>query len=263
MSSNKKVSDFYDNFKIKLVEDFIRPNKRVENAIQIALSHIPNDTNSILDLGFGLGWSSYEMARHFPSATVRGFDISEELTATAKSLFQASNLTYTSMDLTRDFPKGKFDVIILIDVYEHIPISDRSKFYENIRRSLSENGRVIFTCPTVYHQNYLRKHKPEGLQPVDEDIDIHSFLDFCKNTGTEISHFAYLDIWNSRDYLYCIAEKPWKYHTDQKNEYIKKLKILDFYSKYFLLQKSTVDRAFLPHLTIKQKIKSKLKRLLY
>jgi cyclopropane fatty-acyl-phospholipid synthase-like methyltransferase len=263
MNKSKEVSEFYDNFEKKLVEDFFRPNQRIENAILLALKGIPLSAKVVLDLGFGLGWSSYEIARHFPNSSVYGLDISEKLTATAASIFQRENLRFESMDLTRDFPEGIFDVIILIDVYEHIPVSARSKFYENIRRSLSENGRVIFTCPTIYHQNYLRKHKPGGLQPVDEDIDIHTFLDFCKNTDSEISHFAYLDIWNSRDYLHCIIEKPWKYHTNQKGQYLEKFKLLDFYAKYSLVQKSNVDITLLPELTIKQKAKSIFKRFLY
>lgn len=259
MNSNKEVLDFYDNFKAKLIQDFIKPNLRIENAIKLALKSIPVKSKSILDLGFGLGWSSYEIARHFPNAVVKAFDISKELTNSAKDLFKVSNLSYNTMDLTQFFPDGSFDVIILLDVFEHIPISARESFYANIKNTLNKEGRVILTCPTIFHQNYLRENNPEGLQPVDENIDIDVILDFASKTETNLAHFEYLDIWNSRDYLFAIIERPYKYHTNQINQYEKEINLLDFYSKYSLLRASNLPNNLLPDLSLKQKLKLQLK----
>lgn len=218
-----EVKHFYDSFKNKLINDFLAPNIRIENAIKLAIKNIPKSSKSVLDLGFGLGWSSYEIAKHFPEAQINGFDISEELTRTAKDLFKVSNLSYKSMDLTQFFPKGSFDAIVLLDVFEHIPVSARETFYVNIQNSLSEQGRVILTCPTIFHQNYLRKNNPAGLQPVDENVDLNVILDFASKTETNLAHFEYLNIWNSRDYFFAIIERPYKYHTSHINQYEKRL----------------------------------------
>jgi SAM-dependent methyltransferase len=262
MTESKNIAEFYNNYLNRLIRDFLKPNIRTENAISLSLKKIPKDVRSILDLGFGLGWSSFEIARHFTHADIKGFDISKELTKTANALFPADNLSYQSMDLTRNFPNGKFDAIILLDVFEHIPASKRDLFYRNIKHALTDNGRVIFTCPTVYHQKYLRDNKPEGLQPVDEDIDIEVILDFATKTETNLAHFEYLDIWNSRDYLFAVIERPYKYHTESVNQFIKTVDLLDFYSKYTLLKKSNLSNEIIPTLSHKQRLKHTLRSLL-
>ncbi|MCV9388812.1 class I SAM-dependent methyltransferase [Reichenbachiella ulvae] len=255
MNQNTTVKVFYDNFKGKLLEDFLKPNIRIANAIRRSLLRIPCSTKSILDLGFGLGWSSYEFARHFPQAKIEAYDISKELYETARSLFQLPNLNYNNLDLTIEFPKGNYDVIILLDVFEHIPKAARTQFYNNISDALNPNGRVIMTCPTVDHQNYLRKNNPEGLQPVDEDVDLVILSEFSKNIQAEISLFENLNIWNPKDYLLAEISR----YNDQSLEnlqYLPSISLIDFYQKYELLKNSKELLPYLPKLTFKQKIKS-------
>ena len=45
-------------------------------------------------------------------------------------------------------------------------------FHGTIARSLSDTGTVIMTTPSPLHQKHLRTHKPEGLQVVDETLEL-------------------------------------------------------------------------------------------
>ncbi|MFT6841472.1 MAG: 2-polyprenyl-3-methyl-5-hydroxy-6-metoxy-1,4-benzoquinol methylase [Psychroserpens sp.] len=263
MKNNNHVKQYYNDFKTKLISDFFRPNIRIERAIIKALSKIPIQSKKILDLGFGLGWSSYEIAKHFTNSTVDAYDISDELTKTAKSLFKLDNLSYLNMDLTETFPVGTYDIIILLDVFEHIPKTERDHFYKQIDAVLSETGKIIMTCPTIYHQEYLRKNNPAGLQPVDEDIELNVIEEFAKNTNTQIAHFEYLDIWNSRDYQFIIIEKAYKYHSKQKFAFLEELNLLSFHEKYSLILKSGLRKDLIPTLSRRQKIIYKIKTLIF
>ncbi|MBR9921760.1 MAG: class I SAM-dependent methyltransferase [Bacteroidetes bacterium] len=206
----KESRAFYDKFDDKLVRDYINGNPRITNAIRFALNWI-NATNNfhVLDIGCGLGWSSMEFSKAFNNSSVLGVDLSPVLVRTAKKLFQRSNLEYRKLDVTsEDFPEDKkFGSIVLLDVFEHIPTTSRSNFYSSLKKVLAPGGRIILTCPSVFHQNYLRKNKPSGLQPVDEDVDVKVLLEMADSVNGELRYFAYKTIWEENDYLYAVVEK--------------------------------------------------------
>lgn len=203
--------EFYNNFVNRLVGDYLNRNRRVETAIVELASFIPVNTSSILDIGCGLGWSSHEFAIHFPQAIVHGIDLSPTLISTARDLFDASNLEFSVFDITKDLPKRKYDVVVMIDVYEHIPIVARKVFHRGLIKVLSRNSRLILACPTKHLQEWLKDNKPEGLQPVDEDIDADVILNIAKDIGGELTHLSYRSIWHSNDYLYAVIESDIKY----------------------------------------------------
>ena len=55
----KKSLDFYNSFGLKLINDYVRGNKRMENAIVELSKFIKSDSTAILDIGCGIGWSSH------------------------------------------------------------------------------------------------------------------------------------------------------------------------------------------------------------
>ncbi|UII27791.1 methyltransferase domain-containing protein [Fulvivirga maritima] len=259
MLDEKDIKRFYDDFSDKLIQDFFKPNKRIENAIFRTIRRIPKGTSRILDLGYGLGWSSYEFSKHFPKAKVEAYDISSHLHSIASCIFENSNLNYYSMDLTSDFPSGKFDVVILLDVFEHIAKGNREKFYENICNCLNPDGQVILTCPTVRHQEHLRKNKPDGLQPIDEDVDIEVLQCFADGINGEISYFECMSIWNPHDYF--IAELcvgAIRRETINKSD----IRLSNFYEKYSFLKKMPNSADYLPKLSAVQSAKLSIKRFL-
>lgn len=201
-----KSLEFYNRFDDKLIKDFVSGNKRIESAIVNLGSYIPKSSKSILDIGCGLGWSSFEFAKAFNKTEVLGIDLSPVLVEKASLLFQKTNLSFKTFDLTKEVPKNKFDAIVMIDVYEHIPKDERLKFHMSIRNILNTNGRMLLACPSKYHQNWLRRNKPEGLQPIDENVDINDVITLTKDIGGELVYFEYQTIWRSSDYFYAVLE---------------------------------------------------------
>ena len=179
----KESLEFYNNFDKKLIDDYVLGNKRIESAIINLCSFIPLSSKNILDVGCGLGWSSYEFSKHLKNSQVLGIDLSNVLVKTASKLFRNSNLSFEVFDVTKDLPEMKFDAIVMIDVYEHIPIDNRQNFHKSLKKLLNEQGRLILACPSKYHQLWLKKNKPEGLQPVDEDVDNKVITEIAKDIG--------------------------------------------------------------------------------
>ncbi|MGO4913029.1 class I SAM-dependent methyltransferase [Leeuwenhoekiella sp. W20_SRS_FM14] len=208
------IEEFYNNFDEKLIKDYVLGNKRIESAIINLASFIPQNSKSILDIGCGLGWSSHEFAKHFKDTTVEGIDLSTVLVEAAKRLFTNGNLSFKVFDVTQNLPGKHYDAVIMIDVYEHIPFNERSKFHKAIKEILKDQGRLLLACPSKYHQKWLRDNDPAGLQPVDEDVDYGSINQIAKDIDGEVIFFEYIKIWCSFDYFYAVIDKNPKYNSN-------------------------------------------------
>lgn len=213
MENIAKIEAFYDGFSQRLLEDFVMGNERMESAIKFALEGLTFDTSSILDIGCGLGWSSYEFSQVFKNSRVTGVDLSQQLVQLANKLFKAQNLVFQKVDITSsEFQfNQKFDAIVLIDVYEHVPKAARKTFHEALTRLLSDQGRLVVCCPTPHHQDWLRQNNPGGLQPIDEDVTLENMQVLAEAVGGQLTTFVYRSIWQTNDYFHVLIDKEVKY----------------------------------------------------
>lgn len=198
--------EFYNNFDKKLINDYIYGNKRIESAILKLSPFIPENSRKILDVGCGIGWSSYELSKYCSQAKIEGIDFSPRLIETAQKLFSNVNLNYRVFNILNSGLTGDYDCVIMIDVYEHIPKRDREKFHKSLKELLKDQGRVVLACPSKYHQEWLRNNQPEGLQPIDEDVDLDDVRKIAQDVNGEIIFFEYQKIWMSFDYFYAVIE---------------------------------------------------------
>jgi len=57
-----------------------------------------------------------------------------------------------------------YDMITLLDVYEHIPRSEWAQFNAILRAAIADDGTIVVTVPSPLHQNHLLQVNPSGLQ---------------------------------------------------------------------------------------------------
>jgi SAM-dependent methyltransferase len=208
----KESLEFYNQFDEKLIKDYATGNKRIVSAIENLAQYIPSGENlSVLDIGCGLGWSTFEFSRFFKNIEFEGVDLSPVLIENANKLFQHHNLKYNVFDVTSELPDQQYDAIVMIDVYEHIPKKERHKFNQSLLKLLKAKGRILMACPSVYHQDYLKINNPKGLQPVDEDVNLSVLQQTAKDVEGEIIYFEYQQIWRSFDYLYAVIQNRISY----------------------------------------------------
>lgn len=105
----------------------------------------------------------------------------------------------------------QYDAVVMIDVFEHIPAESRSGFYLDLKKVLSKEFSILLTCPTKKHQEFLRSHNPQGLQPVDEDIDAEVLQRFASSIGGELVFYAHRSIWRTNDYLHAVISNKIPY----------------------------------------------------
>ena len=111
--------------------------------------------SAIADVGTGDGRLVRELARMIPDARVTGIDYSDR--GIQLSMALNPGLDFRCQDIVRDPPMETFDVVTLVEVFEHIPPELTADFIAALRSMMCDDGHLIVTVP---HQNVpvSRKH---------------------------------------------------------------------------------------------------------
>jgi trans-aconitate methyltransferase len=201
----EKVQAYYDKRVDGKIRDFTHSNPRIEAAIQLVAEWAPPKPKRILEIGCGIGATCWRMARAWPGAEVIGADVSSISIEVAKTCFRRPNLSYQSALVKEGVFAGSFDIVLLMDTYEHIALSDREALHSAIKSLLSEDARVIMTAPTPAMLSYLRETNPSELQPVDEDVTPQDIVVLARETNTQLLYYREVGIWQYGDYAHVVV----------------------------------------------------------
>jgi 2-polyprenyl-3-methyl-5-hydroxy-6-metoxy-1,4-benzoquinol methylase len=200
----REVTAYYDARVQGKVLDFVNKNPRIEAAVATLAEWAPAKPTRILEIGCGIGATTWRMARAWPHAEVIGADVSPLSIKTARSCFHRVNLAYVEGMIEPGALKGKFDLVVLMDVYEHVPLSERPSLHAVLDSLLSEESRVFLSFPTPTLQNFGRLHDASGMQPIDEDVRPGDMLALAAATHTRLMYFREVGIWRYGDYAHAV-----------------------------------------------------------
>jgi SAM-dependent methyltransferase len=103
----------------------------------------------VYDAGSGFGQYSYYMATHFPAARIYAVDVKEEQIDDCRSFFGRRGLTqctFAMEDLTQITHENRFDLVLSVDVMEHIP--DDIGVFRNFYRAMRPGGTLFINTPS-------------------------------------------------------------------------------------------------------------------
>ena len=122
------------------------------STIEFLLGKTRSETHeTIVDIGCGDGRFSRELALAETDCQITGIDYSERAIRLASAMnSDIENLTFRSIDITGSHGLECFDSAILMEVFEHIPLSDTGKFMSGVRGLLKDGGTLHLTVP---HEN--------------------------------------------------------------------------------------------------------------
>lgn len=119
---------------------------------------------NIYDAGTGYGQYAYFMSRELAPAKIYAIDVKEEWIKDCREFFEMqkqSNVTFGVEDLTQINHSSCFDLILSVDVMEHIV--DDVKVFENFYRALKPGGYLMINTPSVYGGSDVHEDEDESF----------------------------------------------------------------------------------------------------
>lgn len=117
-----------------------------------------NNTNflKVLDIGCGDGRLVREVKNKFPDKTVKGIDISQSAINLARTL--NPNFEFEVQDIVKESKiEEKYDVILLVEVIEHIEQNKLKQFLSKAIDYLQVGGYIFITTPSK-NKKISKKH---------------------------------------------------------------------------------------------------------
>ncbi len=124
----------------------------------------------ILDAGSGFGQYTWFMSKLKLKSDILAVDVKEEQIADCNSFFRVAgkqDVLFEKADLTSFIRKDSFDLILSVDVMEHI--AEDEKVFANFHESLSEGGLLIISTPSDQGGSDVHDHG-EGESFIDEHV---------------------------------------------------------------------------------------------
>jgi SAM-dependent methyltransferase len=144
-------------------------------------AHFSPEVKTILDAGSGFGQYTYRMARWFPGATIKAVDIKPEQIADCNQFMQklglADRVTFELADLTQFRENDKYDLVLSVDVMEHI--EKDVQVFNNFYASMKNGGLLLISTPSDQGGSDSHDH--------DQEEGIHGFIDEHVRDGYNLS----------------------------------------------------------------------------
>ncbi len=145
------------------------------------------DNIEILDAGSGFGQYSFYLSNKNKSWRITGVDVKEEQIEDCNAFFKKighSNASFRIEDLTKFKEDFKYDLILSVDVMEHI-LEDVLVF-KNFHTSLKPGGMVLISTPSDQggsdvnehdHESFIEEHVRDGynINEIQEKLKLAGF----------------------------------------------------------------------------------------
>ncbi|MBI5660670.1 MAG: class I SAM-dependent methyltransferase [Ignavibacterium album] len=137
----------------------------------------------ILDAGTGYGQYAYFMAKHLSPCEINAVDIKEDWIKDCEEFFKKrkiKNVSFSIADLTKISYSNEFDLIVCVDVMEHIP--DDVKVFRNFYDALNENGYLLINTPSIFGgsdvhdedgESFIGEHARVGYSKEELETKLH------------------------------------------------------------------------------------------
>jgi len=142
-----------------------------------------DDEITIYDAGSGFGQYTYFMVNNLSPCKIFSVDVKEDWINDSKEFFskrKIKNISFNVEDLTKINHQDKFDVIVCIDVMEHIEKDEQ--VFRNYFTALKKNGYLLINSPSIYggsdvhdenEESFISEHARDGYSKEDLESKLH------------------------------------------------------------------------------------------
>ena len=200
------VSDFYNDFAARQLK--IGANERLISLYKRALQLGLQPDSNVLELGCGVGLFTKLLSKKVKIGTIEAVDISDKSIEIAKSHLKQKSVQFFVGDVVRYEPKVKdIHLITLLDVIEHIPLTEHELLFQNLSTSFSDETLLLINIPNPQYIEYGHKHHPEKMQVIDQAVELFPLMHHLEKANLEIIYFEKYGIWEKEDYHVLVIRK--------------------------------------------------------
>ncbi len=161
----------------KLLNVFFLRTWYVKRELKEIRKNLGDKEINIYDAGTGFGQYTYFMVNQLKPNKIYSVDVKEDWIKDNKDFFARKNIDSVSFgieDLTKINHQNKFDLIVCVDVMEHI--EDDVKVFENYYAALKQGGYVLINTPSIYggsdaheddDESFIGEHARLGYSDAD------------------------------------------------------------------------------------------------
>ncbi|MDW3194042.1 MAG: class I SAM-dependent methyltransferase [Cytophagales bacterium] len=166
-------------------------------------------SDQVLEIGCGIGTQTELVLRYLTTGSITGIDISEKSIELAKQrLAKYNNQELIAGDVVQLDIQKKYDIILMPDVLEHIPIEQHARLFSKLELLLKQDGLLIIHIPDPDSLKWIRKNQPETLQIIDQPIELGELLGNLKHTSFKIEYLHSYSIYSTDpDYQLIVMRK--------------------------------------------------------
>jgi SAM-dependent methyltransferase len=165
----------------------------VKKALRKITLQFPGEA-SVLDAGSGFGQYTWRMSRMNRKWKVRAVDINQEQIDDCNAFFRKTGLSdrvsFHSCDLTTLNESNCYDIILSVDVMEHI--EKDVVVFQNFYKSLKNNGILLISTPSDkggsdvhsdQEQSFIDEHVRDGygIKEITEKLSLSGFRNIEAN----------------------------------------------------------------------------------
>lgn len=136
-------ADFW-NRKLNDIHLLSRQDGMTKDRVKTTFNFIPKSTKKILDIGAGYGFIE-EIISKRTKIKLFGNDISSEAIKNLRKRFKGRFIVESVYEMK--YEDNYFDVVLALEVLEHIPPSKIFRVLQSIHRMLKKNGIFILSVP--------------------------------------------------------------------------------------------------------------------
>jgi trans-aconitate 2-methyltransferase len=203
-ASSTDVSAFYDEFVDRQTR--VGVNRRHEAIVAWLRRFGLRPDDSVLELGCGVGTVTQLLSEELPRGSILGIDLSPRSIATAQErLASRENVRLMAADVVSADVDGQFDVVLLPDVIEHIPLELHGALFARVASWVKPDGFVLLHYPNPHHLEWCHANHPERLQIVDQPIHADALTANAYRHGLYLSYYERYSIWlREGDYIVAV-----------------------------------------------------------
>lgn len=141
--------------------------------IRIIANSIPSKKLSILDLGIGQGYLEELLTKRPIKYKFYGIDISPYAISRAKKMFKGKFILDDVLTVNKYFNHEKFDVVVAIELLEHISPGNVFSLYNKIFSILNPSGIFILSIPINEGLEFMNENPNAHIRDYSQELITH------------------------------------------------------------------------------------------